>query len=124
MSHTMYIRYIDIDGQHMELMLPANYMFMFALFKIIAGALTVYQGRSTKNVFKPILKEYQDAERGITQGIVIDKRRSKIMKFLKKKILKITLASVILGIVTLAYVNCFTNELVDQWIDQKYDYIE
>ena len=41
-------------------------MLVFAILKIIGGALSVWQGRATKCVFKPIMKEYKDAEKGVT----------------------------------------------------------
>ena len=42
--------------------MDANTMLMFAIFKIVGGGLLVWQGRATKKVFKPIMKEYKDVE--------------------------------------------------------------
>lgn len=97
---------------------------MFALFKIAAGALTLQQGRITKKVFQPILKEYRDAESGITQGIIMNKRRTKIMACLKKRIWRITFATVIVCFLSIVYYNNFQMKIIDQWLDQKYDYIQ
>lgn len=80
---------------------------MFAIFKIVMGVLTLYQGRYTKKTFKPILKEYKDAERGVTQGIVMNKRRTKYMARLKKKICKITAATAAVGFLNLVYYQRF-----------------
>lgn len=82
-------------------------MFMFSFFKIISGALTLWQGKITKRVFKPILKEYRDAERGVTQGIVMNKRRSKNMDRLKRKICRITVISIVVGFFGLIYYQNF-----------------
>jgi hypothetical protein len=38
----------------------------------MVGALIIFQGKEAKNLFKPILQEYRDAEAGVTQGIVMD----------------------------------------------------
>lgn len=40
----------------------ANTMLVFAILKIVGGGLSVWQGRKTTKVFKPIMKEYKDAE--------------------------------------------------------------
>jgi hypothetical protein len=77
MSGDFPINYTDIDGQYITMKIDANTMLVFALLKIIGGGLTVLMGRSSNRVFKPILKEYKDAERGITNGISMTKRRSK-----------------------------------------------
>jgi len=99
-------------------------MLVFAILKIIGGGLTVWMGRSTKKVFRPILKEYRDAERGITQGITMTKRRSKQMKFLKRKVCKITAMMCLVGFVTIVYTKNFMHGIIDQYVDQKYDYIQ
>lgn len=58
-----------MDGQKVSLDIGSNTIFTFSLFKIILGGLTLYQGKITKKVFQPIVKEYKLAERGATQGI-------------------------------------------------------
>lgn len=98
-------------------------MFVFALFKIIGGLLCIWQGKATKKVFKPILKEYKDAEAGRTQGIMMTERRSKKMQSLKKKIYKITAITFLLGFISIIYTKNFINSMTDQYVEQKYDYI-
>lgn len=107
----------------MSLTISGTSMFMFAIFKIVMGALTLYQGKVTHKVFKPILKEYKEAERGITNGIVMNKRRSKYMKMLKKKLLKIICLMSLVGFLSFMYAKNFQFDMVDQYIDQKYDFI-
>lgn len=104
--------------------IDANTILVFSLIKIIGGGLTVCMGRSTNKVFKPILKEYRDAERGITQGITMNIRRSKKMQHLKKKICKITLLMVLVGFIAIVYTKNFMHGMVDQYLDQKYDFIQ
>lgn len=108
----------------MNLRISGNDMMMFALFKIVCGALTLWQGKVTHKTFRPIMKEYRDAETGITQGIVMDKRHSKRMAKLKKKLLKIVGATAFVMFLSVVYYKSFQDNLTDQWIDQKYDYIE
>jgi hypothetical protein len=111
------INYTDIDGQYIMMKIDANTMLIFAILKIIGGGLTVWMGRSTNRVFKPILKEYRDAERGVTQGITMTKRRSKQMHKLKKKVCKITTLMCLLGLICIVYTKNFMHNMVDQYID-------
>ena len=46
------------------------------------------------------------------------------MAKLKKKILKITGISIALGILYAVYCDNIFMDVVDQWVDQKYDYIQ
>lgn len=117
MGGTQHVPYIDADGQQMHFTVSGNYMLSFALFKIILGALTLKQGQITKKVFKPIVKEYKDVEHGITQGIVMNKRRSKKMAHLKKKICRITVVSFVVGLLSLIYYSNFQMDMVDQYLD-------
>lgn len=122
-SGHQYIYYTDIDGQKMSLDIGSNTIFTCSLIKIICGALTIYQGKITKKVFQPILKEYKDAERGVTQGIQMNKRRSKEMAHLKKIVWKITGISCVVGLIAMKYGQSVMMDFTDQWIDQKYMYI-
>jgi hypothetical protein len=115
--------YPDVDGQMMSYTISQNTWLMFAVFKIVCGALTLMQGKAIHKVFRPILKEYRDAESGVTQGIVMDKRRSKIMARLKRKIWKITFAMSVVMFMSIVYYSNFQGEMIDQYIDQKYEYI-
>lgn len=117
------ISYPDVDGQQITLRISSNDMMIFALIKIVTGALTLWQGKLYHKTFKPIMKEYRDAERGITQGIVMDKRRSKKMAHLKRKLWKIIAITAFVSFIgVLAYKN-FQDGMTDDWLDQKYDYI-
>lgn len=111
------ISYQDIDGQIMYLRLGSNTLYMISLFKIIIGLLMLKQGKITKKVYKPILKEYRDAENGITQGIVMNKRRSKSMVSLKKKICRITAITFVVGFLYMVYIGNLSMDILDQWIE-------
>ena len=124
MSGDFLIQYTDVDGQYVSLKVDANTMLTFAIFKIIAGSLTVWMGKVTHRTFKPIVKEYRDAERGVTQGIAMNTRRSKKMQHMKKKICKISALMLFFGFLTVIYTKNFMHGMVDQFLDQKYDYIQ
>merc|ERR1712224_187047 len=53
----------------------------------------------------------------------MNKRRSKSMMKLKKRICRITVISVVVGTISLIYYQNFMMDMVDQYIDQKYDLI-
>ena len=109
--------YTDIDGQPITLSISANTMLAMAILKILAGALAVWQGRAMNKVFKPIVKEYRDAERGATQGILMNKRKSKKMKVLMKKILKITGLGMVLLIVSIKLTKNLVWDQITQFVD-------
>lgn len=115
--------YTDIDGQKMKLLMDGNSWFMFSFFKIVVGALTLWQGKAINKVFKPILKEYNDAEAGRTQGIMMNDRKSKKMMHLKKRIYKITCMTSFIGLLAIMYAKNFQDEMIDDWMDQKFEYI-
>jgi uncharacterized protein YxeA len=46
------------------------------------------------------------------------------MKFLKKKICKITAMMCFIGFIGIIYFKNFMHNIVDQYLDQKYDYIQ
>ena len=60
------ISFIDADGQDINMRLGVSGLFMLAMFKVAIGYLCYRQGRMTLNLFKPILKDYADAEAGRT----------------------------------------------------------
>lgn len=115
--------YRDIDGQKMNITIDGNTWFMFAFFKIVVGALTLIQGKAIHKVFRPIMKEYKDAETGRTQGIMMTERKSKKMLQLKNKIRKLTCFTFLVGFLAICFYKNFQDELIDSWIDQKYEYI-
>jgi hypothetical protein len=106
-------QYTDVDGQYITLKIDANTMMTLAILKIIGGILGVCQGRKTNKVFKPIMKEYKDAEQGVTQGIVMNKRRSKKMQNLKRKIYKITAISILVGFIAVITTKNLMNRIIE-----------
>jgi len=87
------IQWVGADGETNSIHMHPGFLFLMALAKIIGGGYLVYrQGKSTHNVFKPILKEYRDAETGVTHGIAMNERKSIHMAGLKKEIFRITVA--------------------------------
>jgi uncharacterized membrane protein SpoIIM required for sporulation len=80
-------------------------LFLLAFSKIISGGFLQYkQGSQTLSVFNPILKEYKDAETGVTQGIPIGHNISQFMNALKVFTWKITAGLIFIVFVTLLIV--------------------
>lgn len=50
-------------------------------------------------------------------------RKSKKMMHLKKKIYKITCMTTFIGMLAIMYAKNFQDEMIDDWMDQKYEYI-
>lgn len=117
------ISYPDIDGQWIDLSIRSNDLMVFALIKIVTGALIIWIGKLYHKTFKPIQKEYRDAEAGITQGILMNKRHSKRMAHLKKKLWKITGLLAVVSLFGFLYYKGFQDNLTTQWLDQKYEYV-
>jgi len=63
---------------------------VMALAKVICSIAFIFQAKGGINIFKPILKEYRDAESGATQGVVMAERKSKKMKAHKSYVKKLT----------------------------------
>lgn len=57
------------NGEYNAIHINKCFMFMMVLFKIIGAVLQVGQGKGMLYIFKEILKEYRDAESGVTAGI-------------------------------------------------------
>jgi hypothetical protein len=104
------INWFDKHGNMRTIHIKAGFLVLMAVSKIICGLLYIKQGRSTHKIFKPILKEYKDAQLGITQGIPMNERKSEKMKPLKREIKKITLAMIFVLFVVCGLVR---NELVE-----------
>jgi hypothetical protein len=69
-------------------------------------------------IFKPIVKEYHDAENGVTQGIEMTRRKSKDMVEYKVYIRKITLAVLFITFMSIVYANQWLKDLVDKFLVQ------
>lgn len=81
---------------------------LMAILQMIAGGILIYkQGKMTKMIFAPILKEYRDAETGQTNGIQMTYRKAPKMQWLKKVVKKITCLMIVLNIFSLCVANNF-----------------
>lgn len=60
------ISFIDADGQDITMRLGVSGLFMIGMFKVVISYMFFRQGRMTLDLFKPILKDYSDAEAGRT----------------------------------------------------------
>lgn len=73
------LKFIDFDGQKIDYKVDLSGLAFIAIFKAITGVIMYKLGKKLHGVFRPILKDYRNAERGITQGIQMTKRISKDM---------------------------------------------
>ena len=118
------INFIDLDGQEISMHLDASGLFMLCMFKVLTGYLAYRQGWITLNLFKPILKDYREAESGRVQGIAMVKRLSKDMAELIRSIWKFTTGWHMI-IWTFAIYTCYwTNEQADTYLELKYQYFQ
>jgi hypothetical protein len=115
------ISWIDRNEKYQSIKLDPGFLFLLAFAKIIGfGFLQYKQGSQTLSVFKPILKEYKDAETGVTQGIPIGHNRSKFMHALKGFIWKITAGLIFIVFVTLLIVKSQAETKATEYIEMKY----
>ena len=98
---------------------------LMAILQMIAGGILLYkQGKMTKSIFAPILKEYRDAETGQTNGIQMTYRKAPKMKWLKKMVKKITCWIIVLNIFSLCVAKNFVIDIATQAITQEYELME
>jgi uncharacterized membrane protein len=70
------ITWRDLSGKVYTVSIDPGFLFLMALAKVIgSGYLTYRQGNSTVKLLKPILKDYKDAELGITQGVPMNESK-------------------------------------------------
>ena len=72
-------------------------------------------------MLKPILKEYEDAETGVTQGISMEQMRSLKIAEHKKDIWRITTAQMVILLLTMIVVNSEITSIATDFIQSKYD---
>jgi len=71
------VGWYDKDGTYRSIKMNTNCMFILAMIKIIVGGVLLYkQGKVSKDVMAPILKEYRLAETGQTNGIAMTVRKA------------------------------------------------
>jgi len=90
------------------------------LLKAASSFFSFKQARWTLNVFKPILKEYADAEAGRTQGIQMTERKTKHMQTLQKQIRKLTCGMFAFCLVCTIYCGSWLTDQSDRFIQVYY----
>lgn len=93
---------------------------MMCIAKILGALLFIYQFKPTLKIFKPILKQYRDAEQGITQGIAMTERVHKKMKAHKCSVKKITVLLIVIILICYPVLSQFLESCTDQFIDIYY----
>jgi len=74
-------------------------------------------------IFKPIVKEYAAAERGLTNGIIMHERKSKKMNMHRSLVARITCLNIVISIVALPFGLSLVNSAIDQGVDIIYDHM-
>ena len=83
------------NGQIITLKFSPGFMYLLLLLKVISGGyFFVRQAREAFSIFRAIVKEYRDAEHGLTNGIQMVHRKSKVISAHKSFVKKITIAQV------------------------------
>jgi len=90
------------------------------LLKAISGIFIYKQGRWALDAVKPILKEYQDAETGKTQGIKMADRRSKKLDIVKKDVKRLTCGMIAFVFFCVCYCENYMVSEASRWLDQYY----
>lgn len=99
-------------------------LFMIGLFKAVFCYMCYRQGRMTLDLFKPILKDYADAESGRSQGIAMVTRLSKDMYQLIRSLWKILAGWHFLIWTFCMYTAYWANEQADTYLLIKYDFYQ
>ena len=74
-------------------------MYLMIMLKMLSGYLFIRQAKQAFKIFKGIVKEYRNAELGLTNGIQMVNRKSKEIKSHKSFVKKITLAQILIYMV-------------------------
>jgi hypothetical protein len=93
---------------------------VMCLLKAASSFFSFKQARWTLNVFKPILKEYADAEAGRTQGIQMTERKTKGMKTLQSQIRRLTCGMFVFCLLTTIYCGSWLCSQSDRFIQVYY----
>lgn len=112
--------WLDEQGQYQTYTLKPEGLYAAALFKIVGGILLYMQGKGSLNIYKPLLKEYSEAEAGITQGIVMNERKSKKKVQHLVQVKKITIAMLAMMAFGMMYFYGYAQDIANDFIDMHY----
>ena len=112
--------YDAVNDKHHRIKLDSYGIGVMCLMKAATSFFSFKQARWTLNVFKPILKEYADAEAGQTQGIQMTERKTKHMKTLQKQIRKLTCGMFAFCLVSIIYCGSWFADQSDRFIQVYY----
>lgn len=119
-SQYLKVKFIDFDGQKIDYSIDLSGLAFLCIFKAATGVLMYKLGKELHGVFRPILKDYRDAERGITQGIQMTRRISKDMTALGDSLRRVygmcCCLNFVMGFIFIAWA-C---DQADNYIDVKY----
>jgi hypothetical protein len=103
----------DGYGNYRTLKFDTSSLFILAMIKIIVGGALIYkQGKISKDVLSPILKEYRLAETGQTTGIPMTVRKAPKMRHLIQIVKKITYATIIVWAFSMIVLKNLASDIV------------
>lgn len=91
------------------------------LAKLVLSLALLYQAKKGLDIVRPILKQYRDAETGVTQGIAMTERKSKQIKKFMCLIKKMTCLFIVSIFTFMPLGRSFTKDTVNQLIDVYYE---
>lgn len=112
------IGYLDSNGDMQVFYLDKGPLFLSGLIKIVSGALSIYIGRKTLKLTKPILDNLQRYT--LTRGMQMTERKSTDVEAFLKVLKKIIWISIIVMIVTLIASDGVLKDTSHRFLDQYY----
>lgn len=103
------------------LQLDTDTLVLMALGKIALSIAFLFQAKGALGIFKPILKEYRDAESGTTRGIVMAERKTRKMKAHKSYVKKLTCCMLVAVVLCFPFMKSLAQDTIDQVIDMYYE---
>jgi len=83
--------------------------------------LCIKQGGHAIKLFKPIVKEYRDAQNGMTNGITMYERKSKLMQIHRIWIFKWSCMNIISGLLAIPFAISMLGDCIDQVVPIFYE---
>lgn len=108
----------NADGSYTNFTIDKTGLIFGTVLKIVYGYFMYRQGKGSVLVYKQLLKEYTDAETGVTQGIAMTERKSKKMIAHSQQVKKITWAYCFVTIVACLYFNDWLQQTAFRYIDE------
>jgi hypothetical protein len=107
----------DMHGEQYFISLDKSSLLYTCFAKLLSMVLFYKQGRAAISIFRTIIQEYYQAERGVTQGILMNERRSLKIVEHKKQVKCFTCCHIFLAFTCIPALSSLFTGLADQYID-------